>query len=312
MSVGALISGATAAFLGIKLPVKRRGPTPLPLPPPPPPPPSFDFISPANLLTLALAVCAVLALLFCVISLVQPARSLRTRYGNGRWALVADASGTCKTLVAALANQGINVVYVADDDERLTTAFSELHERFPAIEFRTVGVDLSLTDGSYISAIEKATDNLDVAMLFLNAGFPRDFKGTEHFYISPLSSHMDTLQRLAVSSVRISHAFLPRMYMARHGGLVVFISSSAAFSTSPPLGGALPSATHAFVSRLAKSLAVEAAPHGIDVLAVHPSPMGRDDDILPQQILRRVGCVQAVADIGIRSMLARRTGLGAW
>lgn len=100
-----------------------------------------------------------------------PPVNLKKKYG-AQWALVTGASsGIGKSLAEALAAQGLNVVLVALNDELLQKTFAELRTRYPAVEFRSVGVDLTRADGSYISVIDKATRDLHVPIHFLNAGF---------------------------------------------------------------------------------------------------------------------------------------------
>ena len=64
------------------------------------------------------------------------------------------------------------------------------------------------------------------------------------------------------------------------------------------------SATRAFSSHLAASLATEALPHGVDVLAMHPHD-GDPPEFVLRRTLRHIGCGQVLADLGILSVLMR-------
>ena len=72
--------------------------------------------------------------------------------------------------------------------------------------------------------------------------------------------------------IMLHRTHVPR-YASGRPGLICFTSSAAAYIPSPFT--AMYSATKAFLSRFATSLAVEAKPQGVDVIAVHPSPVGQ-------------------------------------
>ena len=254
-----------------------------PPPPPPPPPPLMsvfdDFLSSANDYLIAATPAVKCFLMFwasvTLLTYIVPSilanfrgvQDLRKRY-KADWALVTGASsGIGKALAEALAEQGLSVVLVALDDQLLQKTYQELRERFPRVEFRSVGVDLTRADGAYMEPIDAATRDIHVSLLFLNAGF----MVTGFFHDVPIGKHMANLQCNAVSCVRIAHHFLPSLYGAKRPGLICFTSSGAATIPSPFTS--LYSATKAFVSRFASSLAAEAGPQGIDVMAVHPSPV---------------------------------------
>ncbi len=242
--------------------------------PPPPPPPSLVWSTYVTLSPVILGVLLVWAaitlltyLVPVVLANVRGVQDLKKKYA-AEWALVTGASsGIGKSLAEALAAQGLNVVLVALDDGLLKETFAELKARYPSVEFRSVGVDLTRADGEYMGPIERATRDVHVSLLFLNAGF----MVTGFFHDVPIGKHMANLQCNAVAGCRVAHHFLPIMYAAKRRGLICFTSSSAAFIPSPFTS--LYSATKAFVSRFASSLAAEAGPQGIDVMAVHPSPV---------------------------------------
>jgi len=61
------------------------------------------------------------------------------------------------------------VVIVALDDPLLRDFHKRIQEEYPKQEFRAVGVDLGGDD--YMPKIVEATTDLDIALLFNNAGF---------------------------------------------------------------------------------------------------------------------------------------------
>ncbi len=75
----------------------------------------------------------------------------------------------------------------------------------------------------------------------------------------------------ATASFAIAHHFLHRMVTNKQKGCIVFTSSVAGFIPTP--FAASYAATKAFVSQLACSLHIEVQSKGIDVCAVHPSPV---------------------------------------
>lgn len=61
------------------------------------------------------------------------------------------------------------MVIVALDDPLLRDFHKRIQEEYPKQEFRAVGVDLGGDD--YMPKIVEATTDLDIALLFNNAGF---------------------------------------------------------------------------------------------------------------------------------------------
>jgi short-subunit dehydrogenase len=75
----------------------------------------------------------------------------------------------------------------------------------------------------------------------------------------------------ATASFAIAHHFLQILVSKQLRGCIVFTSSVAGFIPTP--FAASYAATKAFVSQLACSLHIEVKSLGIDVCAVHPSPV---------------------------------------
>lgn len=67
--------------------------------------------------------------------------------------------------------QGINVVAVAKDDEAMSELQPTLRGKFPLQKFRFIATDLSNSSGDYLQDIIKHTDDLQVSLLFNNAGY---------------------------------------------------------------------------------------------------------------------------------------------
>jgi short-subunit dehydrogenase len=103
-----------------------------------------------------------------VVSLM-PTQDLKRKY-DAQWALVTgSSSGIVKSLASRLASQGLNIVMVALNDRLLDDAVSELKTTFKSGQFIKVGVDLGVP--GYLDIIAEATKDLDVQIVFNNAGF---------------------------------------------------------------------------------------------------------------------------------------------
>jgi short-subunit dehydrogenase len=175
--------------------------------------------------------------------------------------------GIGKSIADKLASQGLNVVLVALGDSVLDAATADLKRRHPTVQFRKVGCDLSAPGGKYMDSIVKQTRDLDVQCVFCNAG-----------YILPGFFHTRTQEQVAAnvecnssSAVRVTHHFLTRLLDSNLPGCFVFTSSASAVLPSP--FAVTYASTKAFVSMFAASLGPEVKSRGVDVLAVHPSPV---------------------------------------
>lgn len=78
---------------------------------------------------------------------------LKKKYGAS-WGLVTgSSSGIGKAIAVKLAEQNINVVLVALDDDLLKTTTQELKAKYPSLQFRSIGVDLSGASGDYVQVL---------------------------------------------------------------------------------------------------------------------------------------------------------------
>lgn len=200
-------------------------------------------------------------------STIRAVPNLKDRYPGASWALVTGSgSGIGRALCFKLASQGLNVVLVSLDDDHLENTLSSLREKYPALEFRSVGCDF-VPGSDYLAKIRDATSDIDVRCVFNNAGFIV----TGFVDQSPLSKLLSNVECNATASFAIAHHYLERMVSRNLTGCVVFTSSVAGFVPTP--FAASYAATKAFVSQLACSLHIEVGGLGIDVCAVHPSPV---------------------------------------
>ena len=224
-------------------------------------------------------------------STIRPVPDLKKWY-NATWALVTGSgSGIGKALAFKLASQGLNVVLVSLDDEHLKNTVKQLEEKYPELEFRAVGASFS-PGVNYLEDIEKATKDITIQCIFNNAGFivtgfvdqtPLG-KWVCHnaYYLFVLVCYNSCLNHFfsrllanvecnATASFVVAHHFLQKLVTNKQKGCIVFTSSVAGFIPTP--FAASYAATKAFVSQLACSLHIEVQALGIDVCAVHPSPV---------------------------------------
>lgn len=137
---------------------------------------------------------------------------------------------------------------------------------FPNQKFIAVGAKFDhKTD--YMPAIIEATKDLDIAIVFNNAGYIV----TGFFDQTTLDSQLANVECNSTSCVKITHHFLQQMLKKNLKGCFVFTSSVSGYIPNP--FAVMYGATKAFVSQFAASLAIEVRANGIDVLAVHPSPV---------------------------------------
>jgi len=234
----------------------------------------------------------------------MPSQNLKKKYKGATWALVTgSSSGIGKSLAKELAEQGLNVVLVSLKEKILDEAVEELQRAYPEREFRKIGVNLGLRDGSYLREIEEKTKDIDVQVVFNNAGFML----TGFFDKTKLDLLMTNHECNCTSAMQITHVFVKRMLEKKLKGCIVFTSSAAACQPTP--FSALYGATKSYISAFAANVACEVKSRGIDVCAVHPSPVASNfydkahkldalaffqkfavtPDQLPKEMLRPIG-----------------------
>lgn len=234
----------------------------------------------------------------------MPTQNLKKKYKGAKWALVTGASsGIGKSLAKELAEQGLNVVLVSLKETILDETFEELKKQHPEREFRKIGVNLGLRDGSYLREIEEKTKDIDVQVVFNNAGFML----TGFFDKTKLDLLMTNHECNCTSAMQITHVFVKRMLEKKLKGCIVFTSSAAACQPTP--FSALYGATKSYISAFAANVACEVKSRGIDVCSVHPSPVASNfydkahkldalaffqkfavtPDQLPKEMLRPIG-----------------------
>ena len=167
---------------------------------------------------------------------------------------------------ARLAKQGCNVVIVAFPDSAFEKNLKMVREKYPNVTFRDVKVDLS-KQGEFITKIAQATADIDIQILFNNAGYIK----TGFFCDVAAEGQLGNHTCNATAALEITHHFVGLMQKKKLPGCVGFTSSPAGFTPCP--FSVVYGATKAYLTEFAASIAPELRPDNIDVCVVHPSPV---------------------------------------
>lgn len=254
---------------------------------------------------------------------IKKENDIKTKYGKNEravWAVVTGASsGIGKSLTFKLAEKGINVILIAKADDVLEQLKPILNDKFPQLSFRFIGVDLSVSGDEYMNEIIEKTGDLNVSILFNNAGYL-----LMDNFTNQLQPKLDNIECNVTSVVKITDHFYRKMVQRGHPAAISFTASSLAFC--PPPYAPIYSGGKAFLSAFAHSLAIEAKAKGVDVFVVHPgavitsfydnSPkllifkllklIGQTPDDVADIILRNVGRTISY-DSGIFAIIAKLT-----
>jgi len=172
---------------------------------------------------------------------------------------------------------------------------SEIQKAYPKQKFRFVGVNFA-PGVKYMDKIVAATKDIEIPIIFCNAGFivtgfldqaPIGTSTTtarsEHWIYNHLTMRLSqsciphsgklltNIECNAASAVNVAHHFVKQLISSKKKGCIVFTSSVAGFIPTP--FAAMYASTKAFVSQFASCLHIEVKPLGIDVCAIHPSPV---------------------------------------
>ncbi len=205
-------------------------------------------------------------------------KNFKQQYGP--WALITGASsGIGRAMSEQLAEQGMNIVAVARNQDNLYTLKDSLEAKY-GITVRTISADLSLPDASY--EINKQTADLDIGLLIPNAGI----ENNGLFIDNPIEAELKMLTLNTTSPMLLSHLFSQRFKQRslkssaknKRSGILL-TSSLFAYQGVPFVSNY--SATKAYILTLGEALNVELKPFGIDVTVLSP---GLTDTAMPQNM----------------------------
>lgn len=185
---------------------------------------AFCLIS-GILMTISLSTYILPCLYFSIIARPQ---NVRKKYGE--WALITGASsGIGKSLSEKLLQQGVNIILVALDDDMLAATYKELKQLYGSgCEIRCVGADLTKNSDKYMGDIIKASSDVDVSMVFSNAGYIT----MDYFNKRSIESHVGLLQCNSIAGLRIVYHFYNQMISKQIKGCICFTSSAVSYLVS--------------------------------------------------------------------------------
>eukprot|EP00035_Acanthoeca_spectabilis_P034803 m.30989 g.30989 ORF g.30989 m.30989 type:complete len:321 (-) comp6875_c0_seq1:470-1432(-) len=207
----------------------------------------------------------VVPVLFQSLVLDKLENNLKKKY-DAEWALVTGASsGIGRAIVEKLAQQEVNVVMVALDDQLLADSHADLCKMYPNLKFIKLGCNLG--GGDYMTPIIEGTKDLNIQLVFNNAGF---IVVGKHHEVAEGRSFAN-FECNATSPMKITRHFAKEMVDKKLRGLIAFTSSSAGFVPNPL--SSLYASTKSFLTLFGTSVAAELRSSGVDVVVVHPSPI---------------------------------------
>mmetsp|Transcript_68226 Transcript_68226/g.160591 ORF Transcript_68226/g.160591 Transcript_68226/m.160591 type:complete len:319 (+) Transcript_68226:29-985(+) len=194
----------------------------------------------------------------------------------GEWAVVTGATdGIGKAYAFELAAQGLKVLLVARNEEKLAETAKELKTAHPGATVDVLKVDFANFDAAVRASVKTKLSQMDVGVLVNNVGMSYPF--TKYFHelkdgeIADIMKvnvdSMTWMTRLALGD--IDEEFKPTSGMLlRRRGAIVNTASGAARTTSPLM--AEYSAAKAYVEKFSLGLSAELAGKGIHVQVQTP------------------------------------------
>ncbi|XP_031568031.1 very-long-chain 3-oxoacyl-CoA reductase-B-like [Actinia tenebrosa] len=182
----------------------------------------------------------------------------------GSWAVVTGCTdGIGKSYVKQLAKQGINIVLISRNMEKLKNVDQEIRSLYN-VNTKIIVMDFSGGPEIYEGLEEKLKD-LEIGILVNNVGVGDSCP--DFFLMSSVQDDLKMLNVNVLSVVMMMHIILPGM-VSRKKGLVINVSSVAGSMPMPLI--ATYSATKAFVDFFSRSLNTEYSSKGITVQCVMP------------------------------------------
>ena len=179
-----------------------------------------------------------------------------TRYAS---ALVTGASsGIGAEFARVLAARECRLTLVARRADRLAELAEELSGR-TTVDW--LASDLATADG--VGLVERRLAEQPVELLVNNAGVST----AGSFHTLPVDPEIDEISLNVVALVRLTHAVLPAMVAAGHGGI---LNVSSIAGNQPLPGFATYAATKAYVTAFSESLAAELRGTGVHVTVLKP------------------------------------------
>ena len=184
---------------------------------------------------------------------------------TGKRALVTGGSrGIGKAIAMQLAEEGVDVAIAARDEARIAQTVAEISA---ATGRKIFGATLDASDGASIAAMVKSSADAlgGIDILVNGAARPGGQAPAPRWDAVTEEALFEELQVKVLGYLRVAQAAAP--YMIANGwGRIINISGLAARQSGSVIG----SVRNVAVAAMSKNLADELAPHGINVVTVHP------------------------------------------
>ena len=184
---------------------------------------------------------------------------------TGKRALVTGGSrGIGKAIARELLREGADVAIAARDQARIDATVAELARESGR---RVVGTSADTGDGSSVAAMVKASaDALGGVDILVNAAArPGGQQPAPRWDAVTEEALFEEIRVKVLGYLRVAQAAAPYM-IASGWGRIINVSGLAARQTGSVIG----SVRNVSVAAMSKNLADELAPHGINVVTVHP------------------------------------------
>ncbi|CAK0744621.1 putative SDR family oxidoreductase [Gammaproteobacteria bacterium] len=182
------------------------------------------------------------------------------------YALITGASrGIGYCYAKYLAEEGYNLILVANNEQELNTAAENLKNKYNKIVVTLYG---DLKEKSFVTSICEKSSDLDVKVLINCAAFG----GIEYFVKQDLNLLCDMVDVNVKSIVMLTHHFSRKWIIESKKGAIINVATvNVDFKEGIPFGNVY-SATKFFVKSFSEGLFYELEPFGIVVMSVSPGP----------------------------------------
>ena len=165
------------------------------------------------------------------VSFLRPRKNLK-KYGA--WALVTGPTdGIGKAFAFELAREGLNLVLVGRNVDKLDDISREIRSKYAKIETKTVVVDFSGDLSEGVKKIGEAIEALDVGILINNVGVSYPYARYFHEVDDELLKNLIKVN--VEGTTKVTQVVLPGMIGRKRGAIINIGSGAATVIPSDPL-----------------------------------------------------------------------------
>ncbi|KAJ3438015.1 oxidoreductase short chain dehydrogenase/reductase family protein [Anaeramoeba flamelloides] len=188
---------------------------------------------------------------------------------NVEWALVTGSStGIGKEMAKILVAQGVNVVLLSSNEERLEQCKNDLLKINTDVEIKIVALDLTKAFDHVQKTVAESTKDLPISLVINNAGYALSGK-FQDLTSETLSSHINCN---VSSHVAITHHFYKMWTEKKVKGYFVFTASIVGYLPFPNLNEAY-SGAKGYLRMFSNTMSAKSKKDGISCLVMHPGPV---------------------------------------